>query len=114
MIFELTPMSFGIIVLLVCAFVFFLFAFDRNDWPENRALYRKIGRLFFILGVGLLLFDQYRLHRGFDFSIEATELSDTELFYRELAILRKENKIAQEQERQDKINDLEKRLEEIK
>lgn len=114
MIFELTPMSFGIIVLLVCAFVFFLFAYDRQDSPKNRASYRKIGRLFFILGVGLLVFDQYRLYRGFNFSIDAEELSDTELFYRELAIIRKENKIAQEQERHDKINELEKRLEEIR
>lgn len=114
MIFELTPMSFGIIVLLVCAFVFFLFASDRNDSPKNRASYRKIGRLFLILGVGLLVLDQYRLYRGFNFLIDSEELSDTELFYRELAILREENKIAQEQERQDKINDLKKRLEDIK
>lgn len=113
MIFELTPMSFGIIVLLVCAFVFFLFASDEMDSPKNRASYRKTGLLFLILGVGLLGFDQYRLHRGFNFSIDAEELSDTELFYRERAILREENKIAQEQQRQDMIEDLEKRLEEI-
>ena len=114
MVFELTPMAFGITLLLVIAFCFLLFACDRRESSGNRASYRKIGLLFLVSAVGLLGYDQYRLHRGFDFSIDAAELSDTELFYRERAILRKENKIAEEQQRQEMIEDLEKRLEEIK
>lgn len=77
-IFEWTTFTFWTLVIFITAILLW-------GWETFEERYRlnTVVIMSFVLMVGLLGFDQYRLNRAHNFSIQSGELSKTELSYRE-------------------------------
>lgn len=77
-IFEWTTFTFWTLVIFITAILLW-------GWETFEERYRlnTVVIVSFVLMIGLLGFDQYRLNRAHNFSIQSSELSETELTYRE-------------------------------
>lgn len=71
---------------------------------EERYQLNTVVIVSFVLMIGLLGFDQYRLNRAHNFSIQSGELSKTELSYRE-STLKEEKSMMDRIEMVDEMTD---------